>query len=107
MKLLNLDDLIPTERFVRIKGVDYSIAEQSLGNLIDAIKCEKNVDRQDQAAFFEHMLDSAAALIPDAPREIVRTLSPRQLTAVVEFASARDEMLPDADEAAQASEEGK
>ena len=53
------------------------------------------------------MLDSAAALIPDAPREIVRTLSPRQLTAVVEFASARDEMLPDADEAAQASEEGK
>ena len=59
------------------------------------------------ASFFEHMLDSAAALIPDAPREIVRTLSPRQLTAVVEFASARDEMLPDADEAAQASEEGK
>ena len=38
MKLLNLDDLIPTERFVRIKGVDYSIAEQSLGNLIGAIK---------------------------------------------------------------------
>ena len=88
MKLLNLDDLIPTERFVRIKGVDYSIAEQSLGNLIDAIKREKSLDRQDQAAFFEHMLDSAAA-------------------AVVEFASARDEMLPDADEAAQASEEGK
>ena len=106
MKLLNLDDLFPNQRFVRIKGVEYPIVEQSLGSMIQALKLERDVDRNDQVAVFEGMLVSASALIPEAPAEVLRTLSIRQLTAVVQFAAASDEQLPD-DKTSESAEEGK
>ncbi|MFQ2465707.1 hypothetical protein L1871_22725 (plasmid) [Aeromonas caviae] len=106
MKLLNLDDLFPNQRFVRIKGVEYPIVEQSLGSLIQALKQERDIDRNDQVAVFESMLVSAGTLIPEAPAEVLRTLSIRQLTAVVQFASASDEHLPDA-KTSESAEEGK
>lgn len=106
MKLLNLDDLFPNQRFVRIKGVEYPIVEQSLGSLIQALKQERDIDRNDQVAVFESMLVSASALIPEAPAEVLRTLSIRQLTAVVQFAAASDEQLPDA-KTSESAEEGK
>lgn len=97
MKLLNLDDLFPNQRVVRIKGVEYPIVEQSLGFMIQALKQERDIDRNDQVAVFEGMLISAASLIPDAPAEVLRSLSIRQLTAVVQFSAASDEQLPDAE----------
>ncbi|WP_429236410.1 hypothetical protein [Aeromonas salmonicida] len=106
MKLLNLDDLFPNQRVVRIKGVEYPIVEQSLGSMIQALKLERDVDRNDQVAVFEGMLTSAGSMIPDAPAEVLRTLSIRQLTAVVQFAAASDEQLPDA-EAPESAEQGK
>lgn len=106
MKLLNLDDLFPNQRFVRIKGVEYPIVEQSLGAMIQALKQERDIDRNDQVAVFEGMLASAGSMIPEAPAEVLRTLSIRQLTAVVQFAAASDEQLPDA-EGSQGAEEGK
>ena len=106
MKLLNLDDLFPNQRFVRIKGVEYPIVEQSLGSMIQALKLERDVDRNDQVAVFEGMLASAGSMIPDAPAEVLRTLSIRQLTAVVQFAAASDEQLPDA-EPSESAERGK
>lgn len=106
MKLLNLDDLFPNQRVVRIKGVEYAIAEQSLGSMIQALKQERDIDRNDQVAVFEGMLLSAGSLIPDAPAEVLSTLSIRQLTAVVQFAAASDEQLPDA-EAPESTEQGK
>ncbi|MFQ1907476.1 hypothetical protein ACK36G_18765 [Aeromonas veronii] len=106
MKLLNLDDLFPNQRFVRIKGVEYPIVDQSLGAMIQALKQEREIDRNDQVAVFEGMLASAGSMIPEAPAEVLRTLSIRQLTAVVQFAAASDEQLPDA-EGPQGAEEGK
>ncbi|QQM77842.1 hypothetical protein JJJ22_20835 (plasmid) [Aeromonas caviae] len=106
MKLLNLDDLFPNQRFVRIKGVEYPIVEQSLGSLIQTLKQERDIDRNDQVAVFESMLVSAGTLIPEAPAEVLRTLSIRQLTAVVQFAAANDEQLPDT-KTSESAEEGK
>lgn len=106
MKLLNLDDLIANKRSVQIHGVEYPVAEQSLGGLIEAIKREKLMDRSDDVALFENMLTSAATLLPTVPENILRSLSIRQLTAVVNFAAASDDQLEDS-AAAEGDEAGK
>lgn len=88
MKLLNLDDLVPNDRFVTIKGVEYPVVEQPLGDLIKAIKKEEDAKKNGSSVgSLESLLEGAARLIPSAPADVIASLSIRQLTAVVAFAS--------------------
>lgn len=88
MKLLNLDELVPNDRFVTIKGVEYPVVEQPLGDMIKAIKKEEQAKKEGNSVVsLESLLDAASRLIPSAPADVIASLSIRQLMAVVAFAS--------------------
>lgn len=93
MKLLNLDELVGNARPVMLNGKEYNIREQSIQQLIESVKARKALDSEDSEALFESFVNSAKALLPDAPEAEIRALNLRQLQALISFASASDEEL--------------
>lgn len=100
MKLLNLDDLTAVRRTVQIEGVEYAIAEQTLGQLIEDLKIGRKTKRT-EADMAQALLTQAQALLPDCPEDKLRKLNMRQLNALVEFARASDDDVVGETEAAE------
>lgn len=105
MELLNLDDLVGKKRPVVLNGKEYEIKEQTIQQMIESVRSQKTLDRDDVEAMFESMLSTAIAILPDAPEADLRALNIKQLQALINFASATDEEVEAAAEAEEA--EGK
>ena len=99
LELLNLDDLAPVEKQVRIKGVDYVMAERQVGQMIESIQAVKRqqslVESEDDdlsksEAIVHGLIDSAKQLLPDCPEDVLRNCSVQQISAILEFANQSD-----------------
>ena len=93
MELLNLDELVKPTRKVAIKGKEYTIADQTVGQMIEAIRVSKEVDGKNPEVIFEAMVRTAKAVLPDCPEKVLNGMSIRQLNALIEFASASDQQV--------------
>lgn len=87
-KLLNLDDLIEDERAIRIKGVEYTIADQSVGQMLSAIKASNRTEDHDDPEFVvTTMIKHVQQIIPDCPIEVIESLGMSGITAILAFVS--------------------
>lgn len=113
IELLNLDDLVTTTRFVTIRGNEYAIADQTLEQMLTALKKSKELNKKGKEVgpeqIIQEMRDTCAMIIPDAPAEVLNTLSIKQAAALIEFASKSPEQIMTESEPVneQAGEVGK
>lgn len=93
MELLNLDDLVKVNREVQIGGETYEISDQTVGQMVDALRTAKAIEenQDDNELILNSMIETAGRLIPKCPKEIIEQLKMRQLSALIEFASTSDE----------------
>lgn len=85
MELLNLDDLTTIERVVTIRGQRYSVADRSVGQMIESLAMVKRGTKATEEQFLDSMVKTVKAILPDCPEEVVRSMSLRQMTALMEF----------------------
>lgn len=94
MQLLNLDDLSAPKKTVQIENIEYPIAEQSLGQLIDLLNEQKKLKtKHTESDVATALLKQAQMLLPTCPVEKLRALNVRQLNALINFARASDEEI--------------
>lgn len=114
MKLLNLDELVSTEKTVTILGNEYPVQEQSLGNQLEALKALEDMPDDEaspevRAKFVaERLLSSAKAVIPDCPDSVMNRLTMTQMQALIEFAAAPpDDVIAAAEESQAEDDDGQ
>lgn len=91
MELLNLDSLVGPKRQIGLGGKTYNIAEQSVGQMIEAIRMEKAIkEADDPEMFLTSMKNVVREILPDMPEFEVNRLSFRQINAIIEFSNASD-----------------
>jgi hypothetical protein len=90
MKLLNIDELITVEKSIRFKGVDHSVIERSIGQVIKAVK----FSRTHESMEMDDQMESAVALIIEAvPTMSVEDLNQvpmAHLNAIISFIQQSD-----------------
>ena len=106
MELLNLDTLVTVERKVTLKGEEYTIAQQTIGMVLDAISTTKG-SQKDPDKMFVQMAKTAKRILPDCPNDVIEGMSVKQLTALIEFATAGEKELIENSEAEEVDAEGK
>lgn len=103
MDLLNLDELATLERFVSLRGKRYAVNDRSVGQMIEAINITKKAGVQTEEEFLDSMIKSVSAVIPDAPQDVIRSMSLRQMVALLEFVNQDPNKLAEqAEQAAKA-----
>lgn len=90
VKLLNLDELAANKRAVVINGVEYEVAEQTVGEMIKRLQVTKKVDTETPEGFLEVMRDTAQTILPKAPKKVIDNLTIKQITALIEFINDRE-----------------
>lgn len=106
MDLLNLDDLTTIERVVTIRGKRYSVVDRSVGHMIEAIAMVKRGTKATEEEFLDGMVKTVKSILPECPEEVIRSLSLRQMNALMEFVNQDPNKI--AEEAAEeARAEGK
>jgi len=99
MELLNLDEIVAIPRSVSIKGVDYAIAEQTVEQMLVNLKMVNEMNKtekgsQDEgSAILISMRELAYQILPDCPKDIIGSLTVRQLSALSSFASKPEEEI--------------
>ncbi len=103
VKLLNLDDLVVVDRVVTIGGVDYPVAEQTIGQMITRLALAKKseANQDDPMTILSALRDTARQILPSAPKEIIDGLQSKQIVKLIEFVNQGDE-----DVVAKAEERG-
>lgn len=101
MDLLNLDDIERAERFVRLNGEDYRIAEQTVGQMMASIRLTKSAAMDDDEKMAEAIMESAKQTLPDCPEDVLKLLTMPSLIKLLTFANG------DVPEEALAKEEQK
>jgi len=93
MELLNLDDLVKVGREVVLSGETYKVVDQTVGDMVDALRLAKKVEKNqdDPEVILGSLLSTAQRLIPACPKDVLNKMVARQLSALIEFASASDE----------------
>lgn len=93
MELLDLDALETAQKQVTLKGKTYTIADQTVGQMMEALKFAKAAqeDPDNPEPLLEGLIRTAKRLLPDCKDDIIDGLNMKQLAALVEFASASDE----------------
>jgi hypothetical protein len=89
MKLLNLDTLNKVEKAVTLKGIDYPIVEQTVGQMIIACQLDAKAKSKKQPTLEDQLKDmkkSVMALIPSMEESVVDDLKMPHLTAIIELA---------------------
>ncbi len=108
VKLLNLDELATVKRVVQIGGVEYSVAEQTIGQMIQrlALSKKEEADPMDPEVFLKSMRQTAQDILPTAPKKVIEGLSIKMITRLVEFLNDQelDKAADDMKEAAAKSE---
>ena len=118
VKLLNLDDLNIVKREVELAGVAYPLMEQTVGQMINALKladeAQKAGEIEDEVErsriIIGQMIETAARIIPTCPEPTLQSMNMKQLAALLEFAAAPDEEVIDVAEPVEGEEtvdEGK
>lgn len=106
MDLLNLDELTTLERYVNLRGKRYAVNDRSVGQMIESIAITKKGGIQTEEEFLQSMVKTVEAVIPDAPLEVVRSMSLRQMVMLLEFVNQDpDKLAKEVEEQARA--EGK
>ena len=106
MDLLNLDELMTLERYVTLRGKRYGVNDRSVGQMIESIAIVKKNGIQSEEEFLESMVKTVKAVLPDAPEDVIRSMSLRQMVALLEFANSDPSKIA-AEAEAQAKAEGK
>ncbi len=105
-KILNLDELAPEEKQLKLKGEGYSMKEMSVDDFISitrkAEKIEKDSTDMPMSDRVEFLMDMVCDSFPTCPRDDLRGLNLEQLNAIIEF--ARGDMDK---EAKEGDEKGK
>lgn len=95
MKYLNVDDLAPEQKVLKLKGKEYQMKEASVADFIEMTRDLEGKDTKkpetvsQQIEFLVVMVQKA---FPTCPVEELNCLTLQQLTAIINF--ARDEMAP-------------
>lgn len=91
MKLLNLDELAVAPREVQLGGKVYPIAEQSVEQMIVGLELQEAAENADSPKnVLLAMKRSIKAILPTCPEKVINSLSLKNATAIIEFASASD-----------------
>lgn len=90
VKLLNLDDIADIKRVVQIKGVDYEVADQTVGQMATRLKLSKKLKMDKPEDFIEMMRQTAKNILPSASDEVIDGLTADQIHKLVEFINDRD-----------------
>jgi len=106
LELFNLDELTTLERFVTLRGKRYPVVDRSVGQMIESIAMTRKGGVQTEEDFLNSMVKTVEAVIPDAPAEVIRSMSLRQMVALLEFVNTDPNKIA-AEAEAQAKEEGK
>lgn len=87
VKLLNLDELATVKRAVQIGGVEYPVAEQTIGQMIQrlALSKKEDSDSMNPEVFLKNMRQTAQDILPTAPKKVIDGLSLKMITKLVEF----------------------
>lgn len=96
MNLLNLDEVVGVKRSVVLFGSEYSIKDQTLGDMILAMKDADSTD-DSEAAVIESLLKQAHSILPDCPKDVLGKMNLRQLKALTDFIRQSDEEIVSAD----------
>jgi len=86
-KLLNIDELTQQELAIKIGGVEYSVVERSVQQVLTAIKAEKELKDADEATKLEKFVQMLNESIPDCPKEKLLRLPMATLNQIFEFIS--------------------
>lgn len=108
IKYLNLDEVAPPQKTVKIGGVEYKVMDMTVENFIESSRMVENKD----ATAEEQTLESVRTLkryIPDIPESELMKLSFEKLTVLIHFVNgAYAEVTANAPDAtAQPSPEGE
>lgn len=106
MELLNLDELSLLERYVSLRGKRYAVNDRSVGQMIESIAITRKGGIQTEEEFLASMVKTVEAVIPEAPSEVVRSMSLRQMVALLEFVNQDPNKIAEEAEA-QAKADGK
>jgi len=87
MDLLNLDELTTLERYVTLRGERYAVCDRSVGQMIEAINITKKGGLQKEEEFLASMVNTVKSVIPDCPEGVIKSMSLRQMVALLEFAN--------------------
>lgn len=92
MKILNLDEVAPIPRTVKVSGVDYPIVPLSMKDFLKMTRqgeeMEKRVKAGEDLVISEVVsiqLESVQSAIPTMPPEVLNSLSYQQIEAIVQF----------------------
>lgn len=106
MELLNLDDLTTIERVVTIRGQRYAVADRSVGQMIESLAMVKRGTKATEEEFLGSMVKTIKSILPDCPEDVIRSMSLRQMSALMEFVSQDPNKIA-AEAAEEARAEGK
>lgn len=84
-EILNLDELAPTPREVKLKGETYPVMEMSVDDYIELQKIAKKIDTNSIESMIDTLVTVICRLIPSMPEEIVRKMPDAQLNALMTF----------------------
>jgi len=90
IELLNLDELVTENRAVTIRGVEYPLANQTVGQMLMAMKESKKATTMSDADpenVLSKMLGLCAELLPTCPESVLHSLNITQMSALIDFAS--------------------
>ena len=93
MELLNLDELTTIERFVTLRKKRYAVNDRSVGQMIESINIAKRADTNTEEDFLNSMVATVQAVIPDCEASVIRSMSLRQMVALLQFANQDPEAL--------------
>lgn len=94
MKLVNLDDLVKVQKAITLGGKEYPIVEQTLGQMIDAMKLEDD-ENLGHAEQLKLMRDATRSLVPTLSSKQIDGLTMAQLNAIMKLANEEVEVTDD------------
>ncbi|TSP13954.1 hypothetical protein [Cupriavidus campinensis] len=101
-KLLDLDALAPEKtRSVKIKGKEYNVRDQSVGDYIAVNKLARELkDVKETDRHVEAMIKMIHLLVEGVTEDVLKTLSFQQLDVLSQFVQGNDEPTPQPDQPA-------
>lgn len=96
VQLLNIDSLIEIKRAIVIKGVEYSVVEQSVDQMLQAIRVSREMEQKEKSGesaddnsenVLREMVEAVQNAVPDCPRAVLGTLPLSALNAILEFST--------------------
>jgi hypothetical protein len=98
VELLNIDDIAPpVTRKITIKGNEYPVHEQTVGQMLEGLRMSRasKQNQDDPEYILKTMFAVAQKILPDCPEAHIASLSLTQLNRVIEFANAKQSDLED------------